>query len=314
MHIDSTGGHGPDFSPSTKRVDIADEDDSVKKLRRTTFFWHLINSSVFTLLIAAPGFINSRFMIGGRILVFPIVLAILCFTIYLSTRFSAHKLLGKIHARKFYFGTGFHLLNIALALLVGVMLFWFLNILLVLSSYLRENKDAPYLLSYQDTYLTYLTLIISILAVHIFASIRAARFVKKKIGLENNIYNSRESEHPVRVGQSDNKMLSHMTYKDASSISKGAQVTKLRVSMSHRKKQLLVIWVAIGITGLMLLFPPWVSRIETPLISSEGYHAIFNPPFYATIDWSRLLPPIVVVVIIAAGLIFTFKDRKPPAT
>jgi hypothetical protein len=105
------------------------------------------------------------------------------------------------------------------------------------------------------------------------------------------------------------------------------------------RKQLLVMWVAIGIVGLMCLFPPWVFRvgIQSQLqglhLSAPGpYRLVFSGPpdipidgqdagrfkgvvrsvWNAEVDWARLFLPIVVTAIISIGLIITVRDRIPP--
>ena len=104
------------------------------------------------------------------------------------------------------------------------------------------------------------------------------------------------------------------------------------------RRQLKVMWVAIGIVGLMCLFPPWVFRVgvQSQLaglnLSAPGpYRLIFlGPPdiptdpqnserfknadrniWNAEVDWARLLLPIMVTAIISSGLIITFRGRWP---
>lgn len=107
------------------------------------------------------------------------------------------------------------------------------------------------------------------------------------------------------------------------------------------RRQLKVMWVAIGIVGLMCLFPPWAfrvgvqSQLQSLNLSAPGpYRLVFlGPPgiptdskngesfkgvhrrlWMAEVDWARLLLPILVTAIISIGLIITFHDRRLPHT
>jgi len=112
--------------------------------------------------------------------------------------------------------------------------------------------------------------------------------------------------------------------------------------MNH--KQLIVMWVAITMIGLMCLFPPWIFKIRSESsdinITAPGPYRLvfFGPPPIPTdssikeekdtiylfkkyrtqywrpeLDWTRILFPIAVVIIVAGGLMVTFRDRKPPS-
>lgn len=104
------------------------------------------------------------------------------------------------------------------------------------------------------------------------------------------------------------------------------------------RKQLKVMWVAIGIIGLMCLFPPWRFRlgVQSQLaglhLTAPGPYRIIllGPPdiptdpqyserfrnadrniWNAEVDWARLLLLISVTTIISIGLIITFRGRVP---
>lgn len=82
------------------------------------------------------------------------------------------------------------------------------------------------------------------------------------------------------------------------------------MKLVHAQKKILIIGV--GLVVLMLLVPPWREghgNSTTP----AGYSLIFMPPghgdyrnvyFNPHIDWSRLLLPILAVVIATAGAFF----------
>ena len=78
------------------------------------------------------------------------------------------------------------------------------------------------------------------------------------------------------------------------------------------KKQLVVLWVAIGVIILMALVPPW----KLTGISSKkvGYHLIFLPPekrfASVVIDSTRLLIQVLAVGLVGGGLLFSLKDRS----
>ena len=103
------------------------------------------------------------------------------------------------------------------------------------------------------------------------------------------------------------------------------------------RKQLRVMWLAIGIVGLMCLFPPWRFRVSLQSqgqalnISAPGtYRLVFlGPPdiptdskttaslkgvaqrfWIAEIDWARLSLPIFVTIIVSVGLIISLRNRR----
>ena len=80
---------------------------------------------------------------------------------------------------------------------------------------------------------------------------------------------------------------------------------------SMNRKQLIVIWVAIGIIGVMVLFPPWYEQIGKYRISA-GYEFI-GSRYTTRLDWGRLLLPIAGVAIVAIGLFLSFRDKRPPS-
>lgn len=88
-------------------------------------------------------------------------------------------------------------------------------------------------------------------------------------------------------------------------------------------KQLIVMWAAIVVLVGMCLFPPWLYHYVDPvgmgIIDRGPYEFVLSPPkppsmWHTELDLTRLILPVGVVVIIAGGLMITFRDRKrPPA-
>jgi hypothetical protein len=79
-------------------------------------------------------------------------------------------------------------------------------------------------------------------------------------------------------------------------------------------KQRLSIWLAIGVIVILFLFPP--ARYFNPYnlvpgYESSGYKLIFSLQKSESVDFNRLILPIGAVIIIALGLIVTFRDKKP---
>ena len=68
-------------------------------------------------------------------------------------------------------------------------------------------------------------------------------------------------------------------------------------------------WVAIGIIGIMVLFPPWYTQIGK---YHDGYKFI-GSRYTTRLDWGRLLLPIAGVAIVAIGLFLSFRDKRPPS-
>jgi hypothetical protein len=92
------------------------------------------------------------------------------------------------------------------------------------------------------------------------------------------------------------------------------------VRLNH--KQIIVFWVAIVVIVLMLIFPPWRFHMHLSGVDRYdmgSYCLIFDGPvvpsnlWRAEIDWARLLLPIFVVVLVASGLLFTLREKRPPA-
>ena len=96
------------------------------------------------------------------------------------------------------------------------------------------------------------------------------------------------------------------------------------------RKQLIVMWIAVGVLSFMFLVPPWQYYASARNLSAPGpYHFIFlgRPEIPVTpgtkrfmgyprnrwkvdIDWVRLLIPSAVVGMIALGLIVSFRRPK----
>lgn len=79
------------------------------------------------------------------------------------------------------------------------------------------------------------------------------------------------------------------------------------------KRQLIVLWVAIGLIVLMGLFPPWVRKeaeYRTYLDAPVGYAFIAVAPDRARVDLSRLFLQWVLVVVAGAGVFWTLRTRK----
>jgi len=98
------------------------------------------------------------------------------------------------------------------------------------------------------------------------------------------------------------------------------------------KRQLTTLWIGLGIITIMVLFPPWkyvfwdpnrlvlekpgpyasiFSSPEIPItskgVSGDGFFQELPCKFWSVkIDIPRLIFPIVTVLIVTGGLIFTF--------
>lgn len=110
-----------------------------------------------------------------------------------------------------------------------------------------------------------------------------------------------------------------------------------RGTRSMNKKQKIVLWSCIFAIAVVLIFPPWnfVHRKypHGPLYSDAGYSFIFVPPsvpvtsrssdgreeYYlrqyrtdwnAEINYSRLIIPIAIVLLIGGGLIVSFRSNS----
>ena len=73
------------------------------------------------------------------------------------------------------------------------------------------------------------------------------------------------------------------------------------------KKQLIILWIGIGIVILSILFPPWAVK-SGGVQHFLGYGFLFCPPLdVASIEWSRLTAEILIIVLLAAGAFYTAK-------
>ena len=109
------------------------------------------------------------------------------------------------------------------------------------------------------------------------------------------------------------------------------------------RKQLIVMWVAIGVIGIMCLALPWKYHCSLPsgdqiinrFVTGPYRSVFFGPPnipveayikndygtepvfkgintkyWIAEIDLLRLLLPMAVVIVVAGGLIITFRNQN----
>lgn len=68
------------------------------------------------------------------------------------------------------------------------------------------------------------------------------------------------------------------------------------------KKQLIILWIGIGLLVLAILFPPWNYHTGKFM----GYGFLFSPPQYAYhIEPSRLTAEILIIVLLTAGALYT---------
>lgn len=84
------------------------------------------------------------------------------------------------------------------------------------------------------------------------------------------------------------------------------------------KRQLVTLWIGIGLFVLMGIFPPWLRTGFKTIFgagrytAAAGYAPIFLPPAYAlSVDASRLFLQWGIVALVTGGFIVTF--RKPKA-
>lgn len=104
-------------------------------------------------------------------------------------------------------------------------------------------------------------------------------------------------------------------------------------TLTMNKKQIIVLWIGIIVIVLMGLFPPWTLNGEAAsvfLVSLRDstsirqydfpmYRFILTPPktlnvaFLLRIDFNRLLLQWIMVAVITAGFVVSFKEksRKP---
>ncbi len=82
--------------------------------------------------------------------------------------------------------------------------------------------------------------------------------------------------------------------------------------MNEKQKTVIIIFSIL--IALLLLFPPWASiTLETGVISHYGYHFIASPPsgaIYSSIYITRLLLPILAVIVFGTGLYLVNQDKK----
>ncbi len=79
--------------------------------------------------------------------------------------------------------------------------------------------------------------------------------------------------------------------------------------MNHKQK--IFLWIGIVFIVLMGVFPPWMVTGGAQGCFPMGYSFILNPPDkLCRIDASHLCIQWVMVTVITAGLIVTFKDKK----
>jgi hypothetical protein len=75
-------------------------------------------------------------------------------------------------------------------------------------------------------------------------------------------------------------------------------------------KQKIILWAAISIIGVMLLFPPWTT-IDWNHRAAGPYRFVFCAPNErgAMIDKGRLLLPVLVVALVAGALLYTSRNK-----
>ena len=117
--------------------------------------------------------------------------------------------------------------------------------------------------------------------------------------------------------------------------------SKDKDSFIMNNKQLKVLWIAIFLITLMALFPPWLGAKRNENEKFIGFHFIFSQPKYkvhhgvsyrmingkkevinpkahnshhnyinSRIDLNRCLIQVIPLILIASGLMFTWKDKN----
>ena len=117
--------------------------------------------------------------------------------------------------------------------------------------------------------------------------------------------------------------------------------SKDRESFIMNSKQLKVLWIAIILITLMAIFPPWVGTKRNESEKFIGFHFIFSQPRYkvhhaasyrivngnresinpkaydshhdyinSRIDLNRFLLQVIPFILIAGGLMYTWKDKN----
>jgi hypothetical protein len=101
---------------------------------------------------------------------------------------------------------------------------------------------------------------------------------------------------------------------------------------SMNTKQITTAWVGITLLVFLSMFPPWkytYNYAQSHLEQAGDYCLIFTPPkpgpwlgqileplylWQVSIDLSRLLIPVLAVIVVCSALMLVFKDRNPPPT
>lgn len=83
------------------------------------------------------------------------------------------------------------------------------------------------------------------------------------------------------------------------------------------RKQLIVLWVGIGLVVAMGAYPPWAimswphySGAGGKVVSSAWYACIFNPPQLACLDLPRLFLQWGLVVLVTAAGMVSLRAKK----
>lgn len=80
------------------------------------------------------------------------------------------------------------------------------------------------------------------------------------------------------------------------------------------KKQLIVLWIGIGLVVLAILFPPWVANFSDGGHRFLGYGFLFGSSHkmavVSSIEPSRLTAEILIIVLLTAGALFTNRERR----
>ena len=83
-------------------------------------------------------------------------------------------------------------------------------------------------------------------------------------------------------------------------------------------KQLIVLWIGVGLIVLMCLFPPWVRVLRMSggtLREGYGYHCVFMPPplnnkrWSPYLDTSRLIIQCITVAVLTGAGIYTLRAK-----
>jgi hypothetical protein len=80
--------------------------------------------------------------------------------------------------------------------------------------------------------------------------------------------------------------------------------------MNLNTTQKIIIWIAVIVIALMIIYPPWIQKTER-VEKFLGYSLLTSPPaanFY-TLDYKRILLQLSGVIIITLALVVTLKDK-----